>query len=164
MVTLRLVSVESDELKNMTDTYGIIPIPKLDEQQDQYYTFLHDQFTAFGIISTVKEDKLQMMGAVLEAMASESYKSVVSVYYDLALKYRYAKDEESGRMLDLIYSSIYIDAGVLYTKVLNSVHQQLRTIIRNKDNTVMSTFKTLDKVVERQLQNLNDSLAAMQGG
>ncbi|MGI6167988.1 MAG: hypothetical protein ACOYIA_07645, partial [Eubacteriales bacterium] len=109
-------------------------------------------------------DKLQMMGAVLEAMASESYKSVVSVYYDLALKYRYAKDEESGRMLDLIYSSIYIDAGVLYTKVLNSVHQQLRTIIRNKDNTVMSTFKTLDKVVERQLQNLNDSLAAMQGG
>jgi len=164
MVTLRLVSVESDELKNMDDKYGIIPIPKLDEYQDRYYTFLHDQFTAFGIVSTVKEDRLQMMGAVLEAMASESYKSVIPVYYDIALKYRYAKDEESGRMLDMIYASIYIDPGVLYTKVLSSVHQQLREIIRSKNNAVVSTFKTLDKVVEKQVKTLNDSLAAMQGG
>ena len=102
MVTLRLVSVESDELKNMDDKYGIIPIPKLDEYQDRYYTFLHDQFTAFGIVSTVKEDRLQKMGSVLEAMASESYKSEIPVYYDIALKHRYAKDEESGRMRDMI--------------------------------------------------------------
>ncbi|HHT53831.1 MAG TPA: hypothetical protein GX011_02705 [Clostridiales bacterium] len=163
MATLRLVSVESSELKNMADSYGIIPIPKLDELQERYYTFLHDQFTAFAIISTVREEKLQMMGALLEAMASESAKSVTPVYYEIALKTKYVSDEESGRMLDLIYDSIYIDAGVLYTKVLSSVHQQLRTIIRSKNNTVVSTFKTLDKIIEKQLGTLNESIAAIQG-
>ncbi len=162
MATLRLVSVETDYLRNMQDKYGIIPIPKLDESQEDYSTFIHDQFTAFAVVSTVAEENLDMMGAFLEAMASESYKSVVPVYYEIALKTKYVDDEESGRMLDLIYGSIYIDAGVLYTKTLNSVHQQLRTIIRSKNNTVSSTFKSLGKIVERQLDVMNESIAKIQ--
>ncbi len=162
MVTLRLVSVESDELRNMTDSYGIIPIPKLDEVQDEYYTFLHDQFTAFGIVSTVSDEKLDMMGTFLEAIASESFKTVTPTYYEIALKSKYVNDEESGKMLDLIYNSIYIDAGVLYTKSLSSVHQQLRTIIRSKSNTVASTFKTMNKVIEKQLAAMNQTIMAIQ--
>ena len=159
--TLRLVSVETAEFRNMTDRYGIIPIPKMDENQTVYQTFLHDQFTAFGIVSTVKESRLQMMGAFLEAMAEESYKSLVPTYYELALKTKYVSDEESGQMLDMIYRSVYIDAGVLYTKTVD-VHQQLRTIIRSENNTVASMFKATAKVVEKMLNKLNDGLWAIQ--
>ena len=159
--TLRLVSVETDEFRNMTDRYGIIPIPKMDENQTDYQTFLHDQFTAFGIVSSVKEDRLQMMGAFLEAMAEESYKSLVPTYYELALKTKYVSDEESGQMLDMIYRSVYIDAGVLYTKTVD-VHQQLRTIIRSGNNTVASMFKATSKVVSKMLTKLNDGLWAIQ--
>lgn len=159
--TLRLVSVETDEFRNMTDRYGIIPIPKMDENQSGYQTFLHDQFTAFGIVSTVKESRLQMMGAFLEAMAEESYKSLVPTYYELALKTKYVSDEESGQMLDMIYRSVYIDAGVLYTKTVD-VHQQLRTIIRSGNNTVASMFKATAKVVSKMITKLNDGLWAIQ--
>lgn len=159
--TLRLVSVETDEFRNMTDRYGIIPIPKMDETQTGYQTFLHDQFTAFGIVSTVKESRLQMMGAYLEAMAEESYKSLVPTYYELALKTKYVSDEESGQMLDMIYRSVYIDAGVLYTKTVD-VHQQLRTIIRSGNNTVASMFKATSKVVSKMITKLNDGLWAIQ--
>ena len=159
--TLRLVSVETAEFRNMTDRYGIIPIPKMDETQEGYQTFLHDQFTAFGIVSTVKEDRLQMMGAFLEAMAEESYKSLVPTYYELALKTKYVSDEESGQMLDMIYRSVYIDAGVLYTKTVD-VHQQLRTIIRSESNTVASMFKATAKVVSKMITKLNDGLWAIQ--
>ena len=145
----------------MTDLYGIIPIPKMDENQAGYQTFLHDQFTAFGIVSSVKEDRLQMMGAFLEAMAEESYKSLVPTYYELALKTKYVSDEESGQMLDMIYRSVYIDAGVLYTKTVD-VHQQLRTIIRSGNNTVASMFKATSKVVSKMLTKLNDGLWAIQ--
>ena len=62
MATLGACLVESSELKNMADSYGIIPIPKLDELQERYYTFLHDQFTAFAI-STVREEKPDDGGA-----------------------------------------------------------------------------------------------------
>lgn len=160
--TLRLVSVEGAEFRNMTDQYGIIPIPKMEESQEEYYTFLHDQFTAFGIVSTVKEDRLQMMGAFLEAMAAESYKSLVPTYYELALKTKYVSDEESGEMLDKIYKSIYIDAGVLYTKSLSSIHQQLRTVIKSENNTIASMFKAQGKVIDKLLEKLNSGLLAIQ--
>ena len=160
--TLRLVSVETEDFRNMTDRYGIIPIPKMEETQEGYQTFLHDQFTAFGVVATVKESRLQMMGAFLEAMAAESYKSLVPTYYELALKTKYVSDEESGQMLDMIYQSIYIDAGVLYTKSLSSIHQTLRSVIQSENNTVASQFKTIGKVVEKLLGKLNDSLTAIQ--
>jgi hypothetical protein len=162
MVTLRLVSVESEYLRNMIDPYGIIPIPKLEESQEKYYTYLHDQFTALAIVSTVGDEKLEMLGAFLEAMASESYKTLVPTYYEIALKSRYARDEESGKMLDLIYSSIYIDAGVLYTKNLASVHQQLRNIVKSQSNIVISTYSKLNKIIETQLTAMNKGIAAIQ--
>ena len=160
--TLRLVSVESDDFRNMTDRYGIIPIPKMEETQEGYQTFLHDQFTAFGIVSTVKESRLQMMGAFLEAMAAESYKSLVPTYYELALKTKYVSDEESGQMLDMIYKSIYIDAGVLYTKSLSSIHQALRSTIQAENNIVASLFSATGKVVQKMLVKLNDGLTSIQ--
>ena len=160
--TLRLVSVESDDFRNMTDHYGIIPIPKMDETQNEYQTFLHDQFTAFGIVSTVVEDRLQMMGAFLESMAEESYKSLVPTYYELALKTKYVSDEESGQMLDMIYRSVYIDAGVLYTKSINSIHQQLRTAVTSENNTIASMFKAQAKVIDKLLTKLNEGLLAIQ--
>ena len=160
--TLRLVAVETDDFRNMKDRYGIIPIPKMEETQEGYQTFLHDQFTAFGIVSTVKESRLQMMGAFLEAMAAESYKSLVPTYYELALKTKYVSDEESAQMLDMIYKSIYIDAGVLYTKSLSSIHQALRSTIQAENNTVASLFKAQGKVVEKMLVKMNDSLISIQ--
>ena len=146
----------------MTDHYGIIPIQKMDETQNEYKTFLHDQFTAFGIVSTVKEDRLQMMGAFLESMAEESYKSLVPTYYELALKTKYVSDEESGQMLDMIYRSVYIDAGVLYTKSINSIHQQLRTAVTSENNTIASMFKAQAKVIDKLLTKLNEGLLAIQ--
>jgi hypothetical protein len=148
-------------LRSMESDFGVLPIPKMDETQTGYQTFLHDQFTAFGIVSTVKENRLQMMGAYLEAMAEESYKSLVPTYYELALKTKYVSDEESGQMLDMIYRSVYIDAGVLYTKTVD-VHQQLRTIIRSGNNTVASMFKATSKVVSKMITKLNDGLWAIQ--
>ena len=146
----------------MTDHYGIIPIPKMDETQNEYQTFLHDQFTAFGIVSTVVEDRLQMMGAFLESMAEESYKSLVPTYYELALKTKYVSDEESGQMQDMIYRSVYIDAGVLYTKSINSIHQQLRTAVTSENNTIASMFKAQAKVIDKLLTKLNEGLLAIQ--
>jgi hypothetical protein len=102
-----------------------------------------------------------MMGAFLEAMAEESYKSLVPTYYELALKTKYVSDEESGQMLDMIYRSVYIDAGVLYTKTVD-VHQQLRTVIRGGNNNVASIFQATSKIVTKMLAKLNDGLWAIQ--
>lgn len=162
-VTLRLGSVETTQFISMQDEYGIIPMPKYDENQEKYYTFLHDQFTSIGIpsVHSSDEEKVQMLGAVLEAMALENYKSVVPAYYEVALKGRYLEDSDSWRMLDMIYENVKVDAGVLYTKNLGSIHQTPRDMIEAGQNTVSSKLKAVSRQIEKQLlpRLLEDFLA-----
>lgn len=161
--TMRLGSVETEQFITMSDEYGIIPMPKYDENQEKYYTFLHDQFTSFGIPSALARDteRVQMVGAVMEALALESYKSVVPTYYEVALKGRYLEDSDSWRMLDMIYENVKVDAGVLYTKNIESVHQSPRDMVKNGRNTVASTMKKISTRVEKVLlpKLLEDLLA-----
>ena len=151
--TLRLGSVETEQFINMQDEYGIIPMPKYDETQEKYYTFLHDQFTSIGITSVLSndEEKVQMLGAVLEAMALENYKSVAPAYYEVALKGRYLDDPDSWRMLDMIYENVKVDAGVLYTKNLASIHHIYRDMVDVGNNAISSKLKAVSRQVEKQL-------------
>lgn len=162
MVTLRLIQTEDASLRNMVSDYGIVPMPKLDENQDDYYSYAHDTITAYAIPSNVVDDRLQEMGAVLEALASESYRTVVPAYYEVTLKDKFCKDPESKEMLDRIIDSFYIDAGVLYTKQIDSVHQKMRTFIGSNYNNVASVMKGLGKSIPKKLETLVDSIAAVQ--
>lgn len=164
-ITLRLGSVETEQFITMQDEYGIIPMPKYDENQEKYYTFLHDQFTSIGIpsVHSNDEEKVQMLGAVLEAMALENYKSVVPTYYEVALKGRYLEDSESWRMLDMIYENVKVDAGVLYTKNLGSIHQTPRNMIEAGRNTVSSQIKAIARQIEKQfLPRLLEDLTSLE--
>jgi hypothetical protein len=161
MVTLRLIEVENAEMRMMVDPYGIVPMPKYDENQESYHTLMHDQFTVVSITATVAEDSYDVMGAFLEAMASESNRSVIPAYYETALKYKYASDPESWEMLDIVVQNIKTDAGIVYVSALSGIHQKLRTIMGAKSNNVVSTFKSLDKVLVKQVQLLNTNLAKL---
>ncbi len=59
----------TEKFRDMQDPYGMIPFPKLDESQEEYYALVHDSTTLFCIPVTVGE--LEMPCAVLEAMCAE---------------------------------------------------------------------------------------------
>jgi len=162
MTTLRLIHVESEDMRNMSSLYGIVPMPKLDETQDQYYSYAHDTMTAYGIPLTVVDEELEMVGAFMEALAAESYRTLTPAYYELALKTKYVSDEESVQMLDLVIDSFYVDAGVLYTKKISSFHQNMRTWVGNNKNTVSSMIKATERVIGKQLNELNEGMGALQ--
>ena len=164
MVTLRLMEAEGTYLRDMKDAYGIIPIPKLDETIEAYYSYAHDQFNAFGIPLTLKEDRYDVVGATMEYMAYQSMKIVMPAYYEVALKTKYASDLESGEMLDLIFENFKVDAGVLYTKNINSVHQALRTLVGANNNNAASTFKAYERIVPKQLDKMQEKILALQEG
>lgn len=161
MVTLRLMEAESADLRMMVDPYGIVPMPKYDENQESYYTLMHDQFTVVSVTATVNEDDFGAMGALLEAMASESNRSVMPAYYESTLKYKYSSDPESWEMLDIVVENIKTDAGIVYTSSLSNPHHKLRSIMGTKINSVTSIFKAVAKVMERQVDLLNDNLAKL---
>ena len=151
MATVRILELEYDSIRGMEQQFGVVPMPKFDEVQTEYRTLLHDQFTVFSILTTVEkeEGRLDEVGAVLEAMSSESYKTVRPAYYETTLRTKIAQDPQSAEMFDIIVDNIYMDAGILFTIPLNTFHDKFRRIIGSKENTVVSDYKRLATSTER---------------
>lgn len=160
--TLRLLAVELDEIRNMQDQYGIVPMPKFDAAQKEYGTQMHDQFTVFAIPASAEASKLEMIGAVMEAMASENLRMVKPAYYEIALKRKYMSDPIAWDMLDMAFVNVVVDAGVIYADSLEYPHHHLRTMIANKSNTVASQYGKATSKMNKQLTKIVDKLEKLE--
>ncbi|MBQ5793258.1 MAG: hypothetical protein IIW17_04495 [Clostridia bacterium] len=158
MATLRLIAVEQPDVRNMEQMYGIVPMPKYDANQAEYGTLMHDQFTVFCIPASAAAEKIEMIGATMEVMASESLRLVKPAYYEIALKRKYMSDPVAWDMLDLTFARVIVDAGVVYGEALGYPHHDLRTIIQGKKNTVASKYGKLGSKITKQLQKLTTKL------
>ena len=92
--------------------YGILPYPKLDEAQDEYYTMVDGYHAALAVPKSVQD--YEFVGIITEALNAESYKIVFPAYYEVALKTKYSYDDESVQMLDMIVDSRVFDFGYVY--------------------------------------------------
>ena len=152
MATLRIMALENSIMRDMPQEYGVIPMPKFDEQQDGYNTLLHDQFTVVAIPTTVKGERLDMVSSVMEAMASSSYKIVKPVYYEETLRTKIATDPQSALMMDIITEGIYIDLGIINTSF--NVQNSLRAMVGEKVNNTSSRFKAVNKTIKNELTKM----------
>ncbi len=164
MMTIRLVAVEQPDVRDMEIEYGIVPVPKYDQAQEDYGTMLHDQFTVFAVPASAAADKLEMIGATMEVMASESLRLVKPAYYEIALKRKYMSDPTAWEMLDMIFARVKIDAAVTYVVPMNTPHHKMRTIVASKKNTVSSQCAKLGKSLEKTLTKVHKKLEALAEG
>lgn len=154
-MTHYLVCVEYQQLTEMEHSFGIIPMPKLNEDQSDYYSYSQDQMSVLGIPGTVEEEKLEMIGTVIEELSAYSYNYTREAYYELALKGRYVRDEQSRKMLDTIVDNLYVDAGWLYMKLINNVPMALRTMVRGKNTGWANYYRSQRIIIASGVDKLN---------
>ena len=156
MINYRLIAVEDPTIRNMTNDYGILPVPKLNESQD-YKTHVQVEVILYGVPITC-HDQLDDLGKFLEAYASESYNRVKPAYYEVALTSKYVKDQQSVDMLDRIVGSVAIDPINLYCVSFNFTSAHIRAVHESGTNTVNSMIRKNETSVKKAVQKLNNSL------
>ena len=146
--------IHTEQIREMESDYALIPLPKWDENQSNYYTFVHDQYSIVGIPISVKNPS--MVSAVMEALAAESYRYVTPAYYDLVLNGKYLRDADSAEMIELAMAGIKIDFGWIYTYSLSSCSQALlRNILyQSKSNNFASKYKSMQKIMNKTMEKL----------
>lgn len=156
--TFRLIAVENQYIVDMENPYGILPMPLLDEDQEEYGSFFHDMSYAIAVMGTVKESRLPIVGAFLEVFSQYSYNYTRSVYLDTALKGRYLRDQQSREVLDLVVNSITINAGLVYFSLSpsSSLYLQFRNQLSNKQNNWSSIVRANKSIVEKNLEKFNN--------
>ena len=140
-------------LRDMESDFGIIPYPKLDEDQEDYMTLVHNGSTLFCVPVTIKSEKLEIIGAVLESLAFHAYKTVTPAYFEIALKSKYSRDDVSSQLLDVMYQSMYTDFGYCYSSTLNSIGM-LRPLVSNQTADFSSWYAGVEPGAKTALDNL----------
>ena len=138
--------------------FGIIPYPKYDETQDKYYSRI-EGCELFGVPLTNADP--EMTSVILEAMACESRKIVIPAYYEVALKVKFTRDEESSKMLDIAFENRVFDYGdtILCEEFRDGVMRQAFA----KDNRdIVSTLTKVQNKVEKKLGTLNDAFGTLE--
>ena len=161
MATIRVMGLERETFRSMTDKFGIVPMPKFDEEQKDYHTMLHDRFSVVAIPTTAQGDRLDELSAVLEALSSTGYQIVKPVYYEETLRTKIVHDPQSSVMMELIINSLTTDSGIFYTDALQGFQNAFRDIILSKQNTVTSTYKKSLKILKNRLTNMMRKLDAL---
>lgn len=143
------------DYREMKSDYGIIPYPKYDEAQDKYYSRVEGGCPYF-IPVTVTDTAFA--GAIMEAMACESYNSVVPTYYEIALKAKYTRDSQSGAILDMMMENRVYDWGDTF--FTNFVRDGFVFRAFNNGNTVAaSDIESNRTAVEGAIKNVADAIA-----
>ena len=138
--------------------FGIVPVPKWDANQAEYISTVHQDWGSFMSVEySQPEDKLEMISAIMEDMAYESLQIVKPAYYDTVLTGRYAKDAESARMLDIVYSNVTIDLGILFEYYGIGVDGSVRGAIKTGNTTLTSAIKTQQRLNNSLLKNVIDA-------
>ena len=112
LMTAGTLDMTINYFRDKETEYGILPYPKLDEEQEEYYTMVDGYHAALAIPKSVQD--YDFVGIITEALNAESYKTVFPEYYEVALKTKYTYDDESVQMLDMIVDSRVFNFSYVY--------------------------------------------------
>lgn len=137
-------------LKDMSDDFGVLPMPKYDKAQKNYSTWVH------GISSTMVvpegPQSSEEVSKVLECMAILSGKHVIPTYYDLVLKRKTIRDEESAGMLDIIFSNRTYDLVNYYTTL--TLAGTFQSAVTRGTNSFSSSYNKAAGKAGKKLKDL----------
>ncbi|MBQ2727410.1 MAG: hypothetical protein IJF78_17055 [Clostridia bacterium] len=147
-------NVAFNELRDMEDTYGILPLPKWNEEQEEYRTHIHDQYTSYFLPKIIPQENYDFVGIMMEALCAESYKTVYPVYYDVALKNKYVSDPDAAEMIDIIVSGAGMDLAYVFSDSLNRVAFWFRELINNESTDIASQHKKNQKSIKNNIKKI----------
>lgn len=102
----------ANNIRDMEDTFGILPFPKYDTAQEDYRTPLMYGLLVMTIPTT--NGNAEETAMVMDALAYESSQSVVPVYFDNTVAHKGLRNENSVEMLEIMKYSRSADIAVVY--------------------------------------------------
>lgn len=101
---------ESQQLSAEGVKFSILPMPLREAGQQEYRTCASFWVTMYGIPVDVKD--FTMSGVILEALASEAYRTVSDeIYYNLFQMRYNGENEDSAKMFDILSDSVVFDTA-----------------------------------------------------
>lgn len=143
------VLLHIETMRGYDISIGLLPAPKFDEAQEEYYNFLDSyccNFYSIPVTNSNPDDAAYF----LEAMSAESVNTLTPAFYDICLNGKYLRDEESSAMLDIILDSYTVEFADIFGI---NMYWRLGDVIRN-DAEIVSFLASATNQANTELNNI----------
>lgn len=138
-------------MRDVDFEFGIIPYPKYDETQEEYYTMVDGAHSIMAVPTTVQDT--EFVSVIIEALNAESYKKVIPAYYETELKIKGARgDEKSAEILDLISQGVKFDFGYVY----GNMGMMFQSIISGGNSNFASAYDKMERSSIKEYNRIID--------
>ena len=139
--------------REMENDFGILPYPKLNTAQTDYYTTVAPYNSQFICMPLIQND-VERAGTITEALAYYGKKIVTPAYYDVNLIGQSTRDEESEDMLKIIFDNLVFDIGYYYQ--IGPYNKELIYMVREYDTNFTSRYDSKKNIAENMLGVINE--------
>lgn len=134
-------------LRNMEQDFGIIPSPKFDEKQENYKVL--GGYPYFMLVPITTAD-IERTGIIMESLAYESLGRIDTAFYDKYLQGKLTRDEDSVKMLDIIFTSLDYAIPIANSIISNNI----QSMVWNGSLEFASEFATIKPSVEAEIDKV----------
>ncbi len=135
--------------RKMEGSFGVLPMPKLDESQDKYYAHLQMGVgDCITIPATCKDT--DTIGRILEDFAYYSHKTVIPAFYDATIIGKSMRDEGSAKTLDILLNNYYYDIGGLL-----GIVGSFRSPVTSNSEEIVSKLESMSSSYADKVSKLN---------
>lgn len=139
MVLFSGMMVDSGKfLRDMENDFGLLPLPKYDDSQEEYYSYQGPSAGAQAVPSSIKDP--DMVGTIIENLCAFSHYEMREAYFETTLQDKIFRDVESNNMLDIIYGNVTAELGYVYG--YNKIYNTYINAINNRQG-VASSFESV---------------------
>ncbi len=138
-----------DFLRDMKDDYGILPMPKWNEEQPTYLSCVN---SAGGqVVVPNNPEDAERTGMIFEALGAAAYDMITPSLFDVITKTKNVRDEESADMVELIIRQRVFDP--MYTSLITGF-DWAQGMLKDKKTDVASTLAKQQKAMEKAMEKL----------
>ena len=143
---------KTNRMRDKNYSFGILPMPKYDEEQENYIGKPFYGTPCLTIPVTVKDP--ENVAAIADALAYLSYETVWPVFRKVTLEQKNLRNEESIEMLDIIINSIVPDLTTIYG-VGSDFEIKIKDLVTAGDDSVSSVVASYKDKIQTELDKIN---------
>lgn len=135
-------------LREIEFDFGLLPMPKLDETQENYRVFCGAGL--IGVPSNVPDP--MRTGVVAEALAYYSYEFIRPAFFDIVLENKAVREENAYRVLQMMHENKVFDFGFNFESTGYNLIKEV--VIDKKSTDFASLYAKKEKIILKNFDKI----------
>lgn len=133
--------------------FGVLPMPLMDNTQTEYRSYCTTGATAGIAIPLCAQDP-EYSAYMIDAYSAWAKNYLTTAYYEINLRYRDLRDDESEEMLDIIFDNIVYDIGQCYN--FGNYWTMFSELTEARSSDIASTIESRKSEAQLKIDELRE--------